>query len=449
MIFIYNNYVIINNFLLKYFDLNKIKWNEEDFIKKLSYFIFISFILIVQCLGVSASNSIGARIGNKFFDTLEEAIAAAGPNDIISLTSNISLDEPMEISKTININLNNFTIQGKEKVFMVDGGSLNLNGNGTIRETSPNYGAIILKGSENPDKKDYTTVSVGSGVKLEGWSGIFIDHNEDNVAYGVLVNMNGKISAVDDINGGPGAGIYVNGNVKNKENAPVVNLSDTVEITSTGNGIYSAGYATYNIDGAYIEGKESGLGIKSGVFNILDGTIVGSGEDKTPTSGNNNGINPSGTAIQIESNKGYAGGIELDIKKGTILSKNSNAIYEYTVGSSETQVDDISLSGGKYVAGDERTVFNLSNSFKNNYSGFISGGEYSTDPTAYLKSGYGVSLNSDSMYEVTSSTISVFNEVNGGSSNNLVLILTIILVLLSGFFIYINRNKLFSLIGKR
>ena len=181
-----------------------------------------------------------ARIGNNFYDTLEEAITAAGPNDTISLTSNVTLDDTQNINKTVNINLNNFNILSSEKVFEVEGGSLNLSGKGTIRETKPYYGAIVIKGSDDPNKNDYSTISVGSGVTLEGWSGIFVDHNDNNTGYGILINMDGKINAVDDIDGGPGAGVYVNGNIKHLENAPIINLSDTVKITSTGNGIYSA-----------------------------------------------------------------------------------------------------------------------------------------------------------------------------------------------------------------
>jgi len=285
--------------------------------------IFSLYILFITIIGfipkVFASDTIEARIGNKFFDNLEDAINVASSTDIINLTTNVILDDTININKTVNINLNNNNIEANEMVFLVQGGSLNLSGTGTISETKPNYGAIVLKGSEDPTKVDYSTVSVGSGVTLEGWSGIFINH-EKKKGYGILVNMNGKINAVNDVSGSHGAGIYVNGNIQHQNNAPIINLTSTTKITSTGNGIYAAGYATYNINGAYISGVESGLGIKSGVFNILDGTILGTGEDKTPTSGNNNGINASGTAIQIESNPGYSGNIELNIKKGTLKS---------------------------------------------------------------------------------------------------------------------------------
>jgi len=372
---------------------------------------------------------------------------AANSTDIISLTNNVQLEKTLEINKTVNINLNNHTIEADEKVFLVQGGSLNLSGKGKIKETKPNYGAIMLLGSDNSNQKDFTTISVGKDITLEGWSGIFINHN-NNTAYGILVNMNGSINAINDTSGGTGIGIYVNGKIKHENNSPIINLSDTAKITSTGNGIYSAGYATYNINGAYISGKEAALGIKSGVFNILDGTIIGNGEDKTPTSGNNNGINASGTAIQIESNPGYKGEIELNIENGTIESKNSNAIYEYTTKNTSTKVKNIDLSGGKYITSNGKNVFSLSDSFKNTHQKFISGGSYSTNPSDYLETGYTITINENSMYEVIVSTMDVFAQKDK-TKNNLILPITTVIIFLSlGLSIYFNRNKLIKLLKK-
>ena len=402
-------------------------------------------LLIFICPNYTyASETAKAKIGNNYYDTLEEAISAASSDDVISLTNNVSLSNSLEIKKTVNIDLNNNNITAAEKVFLIEGGSLKLTGKGKIMETKPNYGAIILKGSDDASKENYSTVSVGSDVTLECWSGIFIEHN-NKTSYGVLVNMEGTINAVDDINGGTGVGVYVNGNIANKTNSPIINLTKTTKITSTGNGIYAAGYATYNINGAYISGVESGLGIKSGVFNIKDGTIIGTGVDKTPTTGNNNGINPTGVAIQIESNSGYAGNIELDIQNGNISSKNSNVIYEYTVGGAETKVKSISLSGGKYISDSGKNVFNLSNSFKNTHPKFISGGTYSSEPSSHLKSGYNA-VKDGNLYKVASGTMGVFgfqNE-NGSGGKSILVIFTL---LIFGIVTYLNRKKIFIFVN--
>lgn len=391
-----------------------------------------------------ASTSVEAKIGNRFFDTLEEAIKFADSNDTISLTTNVSLNETLEIHKTVNINLNGFDIKSKQKVFLIQGGSLNLSGHGKIIETEPYYGAINILGSDSPSKKDFSTIRVGKDITLEGWSGIFINHN-NKTAYGILVNMNGAINAVNDINGDEGIGIYVNGNIQNQNNSPIINLSDTAKITSTGNGIYAAGYATYNINGAYISGVEAALGIKSGIFNILNGTIIGIGQDKTPTTGNNNGINASGTAIQIESNPGYAGNIELNIKKGSIKSNHSNVIYEYTVNTSQTSVKTININGGNYISQDKKPVFLLSNNFKNTHKNFISGGTFSSDPSQYLKGGYTITKNDKSLYEVVNCTMSVFGPKNNNDIFSLFSIIKFIPIIILVIITYINRDKIFKL----
>jgi len=415
--------------------------------------IFITMFLIINlCIlnKVHADMLSKARIGNEYYDTLEEAILNASSNDTIILTSDSLLDDTIIINKNVNINLNNHDISADEKVFLVQGGSLNLSGKGTIKEKKPYYGAIVVVGSENLDDVDYSTLSVSKDITLEGWSGIFIDHSDNNNSSGVLINMNGNINALNDVDGDTGIGVYVNGNIKHDENAPIINLSNTVNIKSTGFGIYSAGNANYYINGAHIEGVEAGIGIKSGMFKILDGEIFGTGPNKTPTEGNNNGINASGTAIQIESNAGYYGNIELDIRDGLFQSKESYVIYEYTVNGSSTQIKEISLSGGDYVSLNDSDVFKMSDSFNGKHKGFISGGNYSSSPSSYLIEGHSATLDNN-MYVVVNKEIS--NNfpliIKNNKNNNYTWSIVITTLVLFVIIIYINRTKVKEiLLGK-
>ena len=144
--------------------------------------ILILFLLLIPKTINASSNSL-AKIGNNYYDSLVDAINVAGPNDTIVLTSNVSLEDTLEINKTVNINLNGKTIIAPQKVFLVQGGSLNLTGKGTIKEDNPYYGAIVVKGSTDSSKNNYSTLKVGKDVTLEGWSGIFIDHNNFNFIF--------------------------------------------------------------------------------------------------------------------------------------------------------------------------------------------------------------------------------------------------------------------------
>ena len=415
-------------------------------IKKFIFSIFLFFGMIPTLANASTGSLV--KIGNNYYETLNAAIKNAGPNDTISLISDVKLDETLEINKSVNINLNGNDITAKENVFLVEGGTLNITGKGTIKETNPNYGAIMLKGSTNPSDNDYSVLKVGKDVTLEGWSGIFITHNNSK-SYGVNVDFAGKINSVNDASGGTGVGIYINGKIKDKENSPVVNILDGAKITSTGNGLYIAGYGTYNINEANIEGVESGIGIKSGILNIDGATIKGTGPDSTPTEGYNNGIKASGTALQIESNNGYAGNIEINLDSGNFISNNSNVVYEYIGKGTHSQVTALNVSGGTFKSNKNKDVFRLSDSLKEYHNSFISGGKYSSDPSIHLKPGYSVTVRDDS-FEVTKTTMkeAIGNNIKEGTSRNntktIVIITIISLTLLLAA--YLNRTKILNLI---
>lgn len=414
------------------------------------FLICLLLILGTIPILVNASSNSAAKIGDKYYDSLEEAIANASSTDTIILTSNVVLDDTILINKIVNLNLNGRTISASSKVFQVQEGTLNIIGPGTIKETEPNYGAIMIKGSTDPNASGYSTVNVGKDVTLEGWSGIFINHDTSK-AYGVTVNLEGKINAIDDVSGGNGIGVYVNGNIKDTNNAPVVNILDGSKITSTGNGLYIAGYSIFNIGKASISGMQSGIGIKSGILNINGTTITCEGEDYTPTEGYNNGMKASGTAIQIESNNGYAGDMEININNGNLKSKNSNVIYEYIGKGNNSLVDSINIKGGTFISEANKDVFLLSSSFKEIHNNFITGGKYSSNPSSYLKSGYTSVLDND-LYSVIKSTMkeenfSIVKSTNGMNNYFWIIFSTLILgimVILS----YFNRRKILNLFKK-
>lgn len=410
--------------------------------------ILIYILVLISTIPIfaNASDNHAAKIGNNYYTSLKEAIANATEKDTIILISNISLDETLLIDKIININLNNHNITAASKVFQVQGGTLNLSGVGLIKETNPNYGAIMVIGSTNPQDNSYSILNIEKDITLEGWSGIFITHNEKK-SHGVIVNFAGKINAVNDNKGSRGAGIYINGNIKEQTTAPIINILDTAQITSTGNGLYIAGYSTTNIGKSYISGEESSIGIKSGKLNINGATIICTGEDSTPTTGKNNGIKPSGTALQIESNSNYAGNIEINIKNGTFKSKNSNVIYEYIGAGTATQVKKINISSGTFLSETSKDVFSFSKPFNSIHNTFLTGGQYSSNPSQYLDPSYTTTLE-DNMYNVVKSTMKEVAINNIDSNNPLPIIITIIIITLLGIIFYINKSKILNFLSK-
>ena len=322
-------------------------------------------------------------------------------------------------------------------VFKLDGGTLNLTGKGTVRERNPYYGAVVIKGSET-NQEDYSILNVSSDVTLEGWTGIFIDQ-KNKKAYGVKVNSNAKINALNDTSGDSGIGVYVNGQIKDSVNAPEINLGSNSYIKSTGPGIYLAGYSTLNVDG-YIEGIDSGLSLKSGIININGGTIKATGPDNTPTSPNGNGTNSSGAGIQIESNNSYAGNIELTINDGNIISENGYSFYEFTATpSTNTKVKEINILNGTFTS--LKNNFLLSDSFKTTHPKFVSGGKFTSDVSPYLKTG---SLNyNDNYYQVVSKNFDNIKDLTISKKNLLpiIIIITFLIVVLINLYLY-TRKKL-------
>ena len=415
-------------------------------IKKLIFSILL--LIYILPISVNASANSLAKIGDKYYDNLLDAISNARPNDTITLISNTKLDNTLEINKPININLNGNDITAPERVFLVQGGTLNLTGKGTIKETTPNYGAIMIKGSTNREDENYSVVNISKDVTLEGWSGIFITH-DNKKSYGTKVDFAGTINAIDDTNGGEGIGIYVNGNIKDKYNSPVVTIQDGAKISSTGNGLYFAGYGTYNINKADISGVESGIGIKAGILNIDGATVTGTGPDETPTEGYNNGIKASGTSIQIESNNGYAGNIEINIDDGTFVSNHSNVIYEYIGKGTNSQVIALDVSRGTFVSNANKDVIRITDSLKEYHNSFISGGKYSSNPNEYLKPGYTSILDNDK-YIVTKSTMKPVigsNIKEGNSTLGIIFIVSIITLSILAY-LYVNRTKVLKFLRK-
>lgn len=329
--------------------------------KKKLLFLMAAFALFVPSV-------LAAEI--EVYTDLASKVASAIDGDTLKLKNDVEVSDTITIDKNLTLNLGgyNVTFSKSKTNFKVEGGKLTVTGKGTIAEKVPYYAPIYVIGSTDETVTDYSVVTIGKDVTLEGWSGIFIRETASNTAYGIKINFNGTINNKPDSAGDKGHGIYINGNMKHTKNAPVINIGDTAVINSHGTGIYAAGYAIWNIGKAKITGVECGLGIKSGVFNIDGATVKATGEDTTPTAGYSNGINPSGAAIQIESNKDYAGKIELNIRSGKFISEKGIAIYEYLDTTSNTPATDtavktIDIKGGEFNSAPNKPVMALSDEF--------------------------------------------------------------------------------------
>lgn len=252
--------------------------------------------------GVTAENAV-AQIGDQYYKTLEDAVLKVANGDTITLLKDVVLDKGINIGsvgseqKVLTLNLNGHSISATNLVIRVQNAKLTVIGPGKIYETSPYFGAILIKGSDNAENKDYTVVTVGAGVELEGWSPIFVDQY-NGCAYGVAVNVDGaKLTGKTDKDGGSGSAIYVNGTIKDQNNAPKLVLNNVTQ-TATGAGMYLAGYANTTITGGSITGGNTGIEIRAGELTVNGATVVGNGVP-TEVTPNGNGSTTVGAGIAV------------------------------------------------------------------------------------------------------------------------------------------------------
>lgn len=327
--------------------------------------------------------------------TLLAAFKTAKSGDVVKLIDNITytLPERVLVSTDVTLNMNNHNIDfdgASVRSFTVQDGSLNIIGKGTI--SHPEHNALNVRGTTDKTKVNYSTLKVGKDVTVNGFYGIavFSDPENKKLGYGVNVEFAGKIEKSTE------GGITINGNLQNAEGAPVINILDGAVINSEQTGLYAAGNGTWNIGKANITGKESAIGIKSGKVIINGGTFTCTGESQMPTEGYSNGINASGAALQLESNKDYYGNIELIIKDGTFTSKNAVSIYEYLAKNiKKTNVNKIEILGGKFVSAKGNNNFLLSEELDYKGAIAVSGGTFSANPVSYLKPAHKVTFSEE------------------------------------------------------
>ena len=335
-----------------------------------------------------------------YYTDLAKAVAEIRSGETITLLNDITLSSTLTINTgaAFTIDLNGHDIEATERVIMVERGNVSFTGKGTIAETFPNYGAINIKGSDDPGDVNYTTVSVGKDVTLVAWAPVFITPNKSSgapYAYGVTVNIEGTLISKPDTSGSNGHGIYINGQIQHLNNAPVINVSGAY-VTSEGDGIYAAGYATWNIVDSNVSGYGMGIGIKAGELNISgDSVIRCTGPNEAPTDGFSNGINASGAAIQIESNDDYAGNIAIDIEGGQIISDNGYSIYEYANGDDSLRLDKLDITGGSFQG-----AFMVSEALYESKAKVIdiTGGSYDSSVAEYVSESMKYELNNDGTY---------------------------------------------------
>lgn len=326
-----------------------------------------------------------------------KAVIATGGEAKVTENFEVTKDLYLVDGKKVTIDLNNHDILFKNQTSInIDGGTLDLTGKGSMKNDITNYSPIYIKGSKNKEDVNYSNVTVGKDVHLKGHMAIIVVYPNDSkyVSYGVNVNVYGTLEGDLNKNGVEGSSIQINGNIRNTENCPVFNIYSSAKLIGNTDGIYGAGYAIWNIDGATIEGVTSGIATKAGIWNIKNAKITATGEKKDSV-GQGEGIKGTGSAIQIESHPSFYGHVEMTIDGGE-YSSSHNAVIQHYLAESATEgalAKPIIVKGG--------TFYGALDMMKSDEIE-VSGGTF-TDSTvnAYINEGLKV-VKDGSMYTVVS-----------------------------------------------
>lgn len=331
-----------------------------------------------------------AKIGNTYYKTLAAAVAAAQDGQTVKLLKNVTSANRLEINQSITLDLGDYTFE--------------LTGSGnTARAIYINNGAnVTIKANEKGGVKAATiALQVNAGGKLTIESGTYTG------MYALALFSSDTKPAEAILNNGVFNGyIYTNG------------TGHDDHITFNG-GTYneqvclaSGDKSTYTISNGTFKNS---LEIDAGRLDISGGTFTAnidtSGNANHPVTNNNGSGAYVGTLVVCKPDgsdaAGYIGDAVVNITGGTFENTfaNGETIVVADFGKEQENVGDakVTISDNAKIKGVVKAYASENNTGMN-FS--ISGGYFTTDPSAYVASGYvaGTSDVSGYSYKVVAKT---------------------------------------------
>lgn len=302
----------------------------------------------------------GSMIG---LDTISGSEISDG--DEIWFYSDITLDESITVNggKKITVKLHYCTLSFTPTVgFRINQGDLDLGGTGVVNATRP------IQIANGLDQEEYVKLNVGPGIELNGTYSLMV------YCPGVEITFAGKINATI-------FGIYINGNIENVDNRPKLTILPGSIINGSSDGIYCAGNSEWTIDGATITG-DVGIEIRAGKMTITDSLITGTGIPTTVES-NGNGTTTTGAGMAIVQ---HTTRLAIDVVLDSTTVTGYTALFERNIENSTSEqlsLISINVLGGSF----ESTMGGTLSVYSQDFVGFINGGTFSSDVSAYVAEG--------------------------------------------------------------
>ena len=283
-----------------------------------------------------------ARIGDKDYATLADAIAAAKAGETVTLLTNVHITGCIKIETAMTIDFAGYTLSS-------DGSGLDIYADLTLKNGTLNantWGIWIQDGAEVNIAKDMT---INADLDTDRTNAAAVTVVGGTNGKSSVLNMEGTVTARNNfaVSGNGSVGM---GNV-------IINIKDGAKISSTDTAVYMPNTWQLNISGGEITGT-TGVYIKSGVTNITGGTITATG-DENPYEYKNGGAVSTGQAVVIDKCAYPGGAPQVTISGGNFIAvKAANAIGSYT-GGDDADKEPVSkfVTGGNYSSSLKETPF--------------------------------------------------------------------------------------------
>lgn len=214
---------------------------------------------------IAFTASAAASVGDVYYPTLEQALAAAQPGGTVELLDDVQLDEKLTVSQNVTINGNGHTISGKaddKSVFIeVTGGTFNIS-DVTLKDFGGNVsgasGDAVIK---VPDTAAADTAVNAANVHVANFARSAYDIRSGSFAItGGTINCANSVGSTTDskLTKGVLAGLGTNPVTGRVEEVVISNsASNYAEWDTAGIEVYNN--ATVSIKGGSITGTEIGI----------------------------------------------------------------------------------------------------------------------------------------------------------------------------------------------
>ena len=322
----------------------------------------------------NAVASVGTGENVNYYKTVAEAVKNAN-NETVTLLQNATFDTLPLSSGVVIVDLNGYTLTSVSGETSVIQNGANL----TIQD-SKGMGTLVYNGITDPAKAAFE-VQVRSSITLKGihyktsGTGIY--------AWGNAATINVQGVVIDS------KGYCVGTNAGKIDNYEVdINVTDS-QLTSAAEGAGTAVLfnvpGTLDIDNSTLNGHWQGMIARGGIISVRNSVITNTYEtldtNYEETWGSGNAVTLAGIAIGNKGNNSYNYPVSITLENTSVTSIGPNpAIYVYQMTGDNRKVT-VAISGDSAVSGD--FIVEKDESVES-VDVTISGGYFTTDPSAYL-----------------------------------------------------------------